>query len=117
MSGRVKAMLALGLLALAPACFAQYTLELTAVDFNTESYLNKPWIASLTAAGALSGTEKFQSNVWFMGVTYTAAQAYDAAGRLANGLISNPGSQIDYSFAIWNIFDAQSTDPAGGALV
>ncbi len=28
-------------------------------DFNTESYLNAPWLASMASAGALDGTEKF----------------------------------------------------------
>jgi hypothetical protein len=153
MSARITATLASGLLAFAPVCFAQYTLDLTGVgngtvadgvyvspyqgtiyqgsvltyagymicdDFNTESYLNQPWIASMTDAGNLNGTEKFQSNVTFMGNTYTAAQAYDAAAWLANGLvpggINNPISQVNYSFAIWNIFDGRSTDPEGGAL-
>jgi hypothetical protein len=88
-------------------------------DFNTESYLNSPWTATATNAGALNGTEKFASSVVFNGVTYTAQQAYNAAGWLANGLLgnlSNAATQTNYAFAIWNIFDGQTADPAGGAV-
>ena len=88
-------------------------------DFNTESYLNSPWTATMTSAGALDGTEKFGSSVMFGGTTYTAQQAYNAAGWLANGLLANLGNttlQTNYAFAIWDIFDGQNTDPAGGAL-
>jgi hypothetical protein len=151
MNGRVKALLGLGLLAFAPASFAQYNLDLTGVgngtvadgvyvtpyqgtvqgngvnfagymicdDFNTESYLNTPWTATMTNAGALNGTEKFGSPVNFMGTTYTAQQAYNAAGWLANGLLRNLNNttiQTNYAFAIWNIFDGQQTDPDGGAV-
>jgi hypothetical protein len=88
-------------------------------DFYTESSLNKPWNATMTSAGALNGTEKFGSSVVFMGTTYTAQQAYNAAGWLANGLLANlnnPTTQTNYAFAIWDIFDGQQTDPDGGAL-
>lgn len=54
----------------------------------------------------------------FDNYTYTAQQAYDAAGWLANGLLanlSNSSVQDNYSFAIWDLFDGQTTDPAGGA--
>jgi hypothetical protein len=54
----------------------------------------------------------------FGGITYTAQQAYNAAGWLANGLLanlSNTTSQINYSFAIWDLFDGQTTNPSGGA--
>jgi len=150
MHRRAKFSLGLGLLAAAPASFAQYSLELTGVgngtvadgvyvtpyqgtvsgngvnfsgymicdDFNTESYLNTPWTATSTAAGALDGSEKFNTSVMFGGTTYTAQQAYNAAGWLANGLLANLGNtntQINYAFAIWNIFDGQSTNPSGGA--
>ena len=86
-------------------------------DFNTESYLNSPWTATATDAGALNGTEKFGSSVLFDGVTYSAQQAYNAAGWLANGLLgnlSNSAVQTNYAFAIWDIFDGQNTDPSGG---
>src|SRR5579883_1983374 len=81
-------------------------------DFNTESYLNQPWNATSTSAGALDGTEKFPRSIFFDGVGYTGQQAYDAAGWLANGLVSpsvlgNPNSQVNYAFAIWDIFDGQ----------
>ncbi len=87
-------------------------------DFTTESYLNTPWNASSTAAGALNGSEKFNQSVMFGGSTYTAQQAYNAAGWLANGLLanlSNSTTQTNYAFAIWDLFDGQSTDPDGGA--
>ncbi len=140
------------MLAAAPACFAQYTLDLTGVgngtvadgvyvepyckapscrgpastysgymicdDFNTESYLNTPWNATTTTAGALNGSEKFGTSVMFGGNTYTAQQAYNAAGWLANGLLANLGNtttQTNYAFAIWDIFDGQTTNPSGGA--
>jgi hypothetical protein len=149
MNRRSKVLLGLGLLAVAPASFAQYSLDLTGVgngtvadgvyvspyqgtvsqganviysgymicdDFNTESYLNTPWTASTTAASALDGSEKFGSSIVFGGTTYTAQEAYNAAGWLANGLLanlSNTTSQINYSFAIWDLFDGQTTNPAG----
>jgi hypothetical protein len=153
MNGRVKsALIAFGLMAIAPASFAQtYNMNLTSVgngtvadgvyvspyvgtisgpgvnyagymicdDFTTESYLNSPWTATTTNAGSLNGTEKFGSSVVFNGVSYTAQQAYNAAGWLANGLLgnlSNSTTQTNYAFAIWNIFDGQNTDPSGGAL-
>jgi hypothetical protein len=151
MYGKLKVLLGLSLIAVAPAAFAQYTMNLTGVgngtvangvyvspyqgtitgngmsysgfmicdDFNTESYLNAPWVASMTNAGALDGTEKFPGTETFDGSPYSAQQAYNAAGWLANGLLNsanNPITQVDYSFAIWNIFDGQQTDPSGGAL-
>jgi hypothetical protein len=86
-------------------------------DFNTESYLNKPWSANETgAADALSGPVKFKTSL----TGYTAQQNYDAAAWLANqlvtpGVLGSPSTQISYSFAIWDIFDGQTTDPIGGA--
>jgi hypothetical protein len=151
MNSRAKVLLGLGLLAAAPASFAQYTLDLTGIgngtvadgvyvspyqgtvseganaiysgymicdDFNTESYLNMPWTATTTAASALDGSEKFGTSVMFGGTTYTAQQAYNAAGWLANGLLANlnnTATQINYSFAIWDLFDGQTTSPAGGS--
>jgi hypothetical protein len=88
-------------------------------DFYTDSYLNSSWSASMTNAGALDGTEKFPGTESFDGSTYSAQQAYNAAGWLANGLLnnlSNPNSQVNYSFAIWDVLDGQQTDPSGGAL-
>jgi len=151
MYGALKVLLGCSLIAVAPAAFAQYTMDLTSVgngtvangvyvspyvgtitgngmsysgyvicdDFYTDSYLNAPWSASTTSAGALDGTEKFPGTESFDGSTYSAQQAYNAVGWLANGLLSNlnnPNSQTNYSFAIWNIFDGQQTDPSGGAL-
>ncbi|HEY6618744.1 MAG TPA: hypothetical protein VIY68_04300 [Steroidobacteraceae bacterium] len=88
-------------------------------DFYTDSYLNSQWSASMTNAGALDGTEKFPGTETFDGSTYSAQQAYNAAGWLANGLLNNlndPNSQVNYSFAIWNVLDGQQTDPSGGAV-
>ena len=91
-------------------------------DFNSEAYLNTPWIATMSNAGALNGTQKFGeapgSTISFGGSSYTIQQAYNAAGWLANGLLanlSNTNVQTNYAFAIWDIFDGQSTDPNGGA--
>jgi hypothetical protein len=152
MYGKLKVLLGLSLIAVAPSAFAQYTLDLTGVgngtvadgvyvspyqgtistggsviysgymicdDFNTESYLNTPWNASMTNAGALNGTEKFPGSETFDGTTYSAQQAYNAAGWLANQLLNNPTgpNQVNYSFAIWNILDGQQVDPSGGALL
>lgn len=151
MYGKLKVLLGCSLIAVAPAAFAQYTIDLTGVgngtvadgvyvspyqgtitgngmsysgyiicdDFYTDSYLNSTWSASMTNAGALDGTEKFPSTVSFDGSTYSAQQAYDAAGWLANGLLANlsdTNSQVNYSFAIWNVLDGQQTDPSGGAV-
>lgn len=82
-------------------------------DFLTESYLNTPWIATSSSASAPSG-QKFGAVSG-----YTVQQTYDAAGWLANGLLQHPTnsqSQINYSFAIWDLFDGQTTDPSGGAI-
>jgi hypothetical protein len=152
MYGKLKVLLGLSLISVAPSAFAQYAMDLTGVgngtvadgvyvspyqgtisgnglnysgyvicdDFNTESYLNAPWVASMTSAGALNGTEKFGGTETFDGQTYTAQQAYNAAGYLANQLLSNlgdPTSQVNYSFAIWDIFDGQQTDPNGAGAV
>ena len=151
MYGKLKVILGCTLIAVTPAAFAQYTVDMTGVgngtvangvyvspyqgtitgngitytgymicdDFYTDSYLNAPWSASMTSAGALDGTEKFPGAEAFDGSTYSAQQAYNAAGWLANGLLNNlndPNSQVNYSFAIWNVFDGQQMDPSGGAL-
>src|SRR5579864_5139146 len=73
----------------------------------------------MTSAGALNGTELFKGTETVGGNTYTAQQAYDAAGWLANQLLSNPNgpNQVNYSFAIWDIFDGQQTDPNGAGGV
>jgi hypothetical protein len=152
MYGKLKVLLGLSLIAVAPGAFAQYTIDLTGVgngavadgvyvspyqgtitgngmsysgyiicdDFNTPSYLNSSWSATMTNAGGLNGSEKFGGTETFDGQTYTAQQAYNAAGWLANNLltnsnVNNPTSQVNYSFAIWDIFDGQQTDPNGGA--
>jgi hypothetical protein len=155
MSVNLKLLAGIGLLAVAPASFAQnYTMDLTSAgngtvadgvyvspyvgtisgpgmsyagfvicdDFNSEAYLNTPWIATMSNAGALNGTQKFGaapgSTISFGGSSYTIQQAYNAAGWLANGLLANLDNsnvQTNYAFAIWDIFDGQSTDPAGGA--
>jgi hypothetical protein len=151
MYGRLKVLLGCTLIAVAPAAFAQYSMDLTGVgngvvangvyvspyqatitgngitysgyvicdDFYTDSFLNSQWSASMTSAGALDGSEKFPTTESFNGNTYSAQQAYNAAGWLANGLLNNlsdPNTQVNYSFAIWNIFDGQQMDPSGGAL-
>jgi hypothetical protein len=155
MSVNIKVLVGVGLLAVAPASFAQnYSMDLTGVgngtvadgvyvspyvatisgpgmsysgfvicdDFNSEAYLNTPWIATMSSAGALNGTQKFGqapgSTISFGGSSYTIQQAYNAAGWLANGLLanlSNSNVQTNYAFAIWDLFDGQSTDPDGGA--
>ena len=128
MNRRAKVLLGLGLLAAAPACFAQYTLDLTGVgngtvadgvyvspyqgtvmqgtsvnfsgymicdDFNTESYLNTPWNATTTTAGALNGSEKFGSagSVMFSGNTYTPASLQ--CGRMARERPARQSGQHD----------------------
>jgi hypothetical protein len=95
-----------------------YTGFMVCDDFTTESHLNMPWSATTTNAGALNGSEKFASNVVFGGQSYSAQYAYDAAAWLANHLVQtltplNKTAQIDYSFAIWDLFDGQPTDPNG----
>ena len=151
MYGKLKVLVGCSLIAVTPAAFAQYTMDLNTVgngtvangvyvspyqgtitgngmsysgyvicdDFYTDSYLNSQWSASMTSAGSLNGTEKFPGTEIFDGSTYSAQQAYNAAGWLANGLLNNlndPNSQVNYSFAIWNVFDGQQMDPSGGAL-
>ncbi len=140
-------LVALTLLAFAPAGFTQVNMELTSVgtgtvadgvyvspyvgninggatysgymicdDFNTESSLYKTWSANETdAANALSGPVKWTTSL----TGYTVQQNYDAASWLANQLVTpavlgNSNAQISFSFAIWDIFDGQHTDPIGG---
>jgi hypothetical protein len=154
MSVRMKALLGFGLLAIAPLCNAQYTMELTGVgngtvantpiggvyvspyvgtisgpgvsysgyvicdDFMTDSSLNSPWQATTTSASALNGSERFGSSIMFDGTSYSAQQAYNAAGWLANRLLLNLDggtAQENYAFAIWDLFDGQTINPGGGA--
>jgi hypothetical protein len=95
-------------------------------DFNTNSYLDSPFSATETNANSLNGTEKFgnvqytdpngDGKLWSAGKVFTAAQDYDAVAWLANQLLANPSVnnpsspvQAEYSFAIWDIFDGQTT--------
>jgi len=101
-------------------------------DYNTESYLDSPWSATETNAASLNGSEKFGSveytdpngdpSHFAAGKTFTAQQDYDAVAWLANQLLAsqnvdNPNSpvQTEYSFAIWDIFDGQTTGGSGTA--
>jgi len=98
-----------------------YSGYLICDDFNTESYLDTPWFATATNAGNLNGTEKFTGP--------TSAENYDSAAWLATQLIygsslennknepnvTDQAAQINYSFAIWDIFDGLNLDPLGGA--
>jgi len=86
-------------------------------DFNTESTLNDPWSATATSAANLNGTEKFTAT----STGYTVQQNYDAVAWLANQLllasnVDNATAQVNYSFAIWDIFDGQTTNPDGNSL-
>ncbi len=101
-----------------------YTGYMICDDFNTESYLDTPWSAGSTNAGALNGDQKFTASTYVDPFsttnTVTDQQAYDAVAWLANGLLSasnvtNPTAQTNYSFAIWDIFDGEAIDPSGGA--
>src|SRR5277367_5691196 len=111
MSVNLKVFVGVGLLAIAPASFAQnYSMDLTGVgngtvadgvyvspyvgtisgpgmsyagfvicdDFNSEAYLNTPWIATMANAGAIDGNQQFDktpgSTVSFDGSTYTMQQ-------------------------------------------
>ncbi len=101
-------------------------------DFNTDSSLDTPWSATETSAASLNGGEKFGSvqytdpngdgKLWKAGHAFNAAQDYDAVAWLANQLLSNPNVnnpnspvQAQYSFAIWDIFDGQTTGGAASA--
>lgn len=93
-------------------------------DFNTESYLNTPWQATAASSnGLLNGSEKFVGNgsVMFDGNSYTAQQAYNAAAWLAvqlvqPGNVTNAGAQVNYGFAIWNIFDGFQANTSASVL-
>jgi hypothetical protein len=97
-------------------------------DYNTESYLDTPWSATATNAASLNGSEKFGSvqykdpngdgNLWSAGKVFTAQQDYDAVAWLANQLIADPtANQAELSFAIWDIFDGQTTGGSATAGV
>lgn len=87
-------------------------------DFNTDSYLDHPWSATETNAGALNGTEKFKGETYTVGGhTYDTQQMYDAAGWLVNDLLEpsnvhNHSAQGDISFAIWDIMDGKAANGA-----
>jgi hypothetical protein len=86
-------------------------------DFTHDSTVGTPWSVTMTNAGALDGGERFGGTETFDGTVYTAQQAYNAAGWLANGLIANynTSNQANYAFAIWNLFDGQmATNGTGG---
>jgi hypothetical protein len=90
-------------------------------DFNTEPYLESPWMATATNALSPNGTEKFTSP--------TARENYDAVAWLATQLIygsslenyrnepdvADQTAQTNYSLAIWDITDGLGLDPLGGA--
>jgi len=93
-----------------------YTGYVICDDFTTDSFLNSPWTA--TASTAASGGKFNGSTFTFGGSTYNSQQMYNAVAYLANGLLgslSSPTTQTNYSFAIWDIMDGQTTDPDGGA--
>lgn len=97
-----------------------YTGFMICDDFNTEAQLNTPWNVTTTNAGSLNGSEKF-STVVFGGSTQTA---YEVAAWLATQLVQpstlapgNSASQINLSFAIWDIFDGQTGGPNGQAPI
>lgn len=86
-------------------------------DYTTESTLYTPWTASATNAGSLDGSEKFTTS----SSGHSVQENYDAVAWLANRLllasnVNNAAAQINYSFAIWDIFDGATTDPGGAAL-
>jgi hypothetical protein len=90
-----------------------YSGYLICDDFNTESIVGNSWSATETSAGNLNGTEKFAGETYTPvagGTTYTTAQMYDAVAWLATQLVSasnvsDPTSQGNLSFAIWDIMD------------
>lgn len=89
-----------------------YTGYLICDDFNTDSTLNSPWTA--TASTAASGGKFNGSTFTIGGSTYSSQQMYGAVAYLATQLLGNLGNaqlQTDYSFAIWDIMDGQSTNP------
>jgi len=93
-----------------------YTGYMICDDYTTQSFLNTPWKVSATNAGALNGTQKNTARTTGYSAGYTVQQDYDAVAWLANQLllsqnVTNPTEQIDYSFAIWDIFDGYQTDP------
>ncbi len=91
-----------------------YSGYLICDDFNTESFLDKPWQATGTDAGALNGSEKFAGETYMVGgKTYDTAQMYNAVAWLANDLllpgnVNKPATQGTISFAIWDIMDGST---------
>ena len=94
-------------------------------DFNTESYLNTPWTATQSSTGGvLNGAEKFGAvSLMFGGTQYdfTAQQAYNAASWLATqlvqpGNVTDPTTQVNDGFAIWNIFDNNNASSSAAVL-
>jgi hypothetical protein len=98
-----------------------YTGYMICDDFTTDSSLNSPWTATATTAASRNG--KFQGETYTVaglngGQPFNSQQMYDAVSFLATKLLanlSNQNLQTDYSFAIWDIMDGQTTDPSGGA--
>ena len=91
-------------------------------DFDTESYLSDPFNVTSTNAGNLNGSEKFKSPLTTgPSAGYTVQQNYNAVAWLANQLllpsnVTNSVAQTNYSFAIWDIMDGNTTDPDGSAI-
>jgi hypothetical protein len=100
-------------------------------DFADEAYLDSPWSATATNAGAVTAasnvvftggyTDPNSGIDWSAGTKFSDTQAYNAVAWLANLLVSpstlgNPTTQTNISFAIWDIMDnGLFADPDGGA--
>ena len=91
-------------------------------DFADDSFVPEQWTAYVTSLSTLtSSTDTYLKwgttgpvtgsdtvNSWSL----TQTQAYDAAAVLAIGIISSTGDvtlQQEYSFALWELFDSNST--------
>jgi hypothetical protein len=141
MSRTFRHLVALGLLAAAPASFASVMMDLTGVgngtnyggvydspydisinglasmllscdDFATEINIGSTWTAMTENAASVDGSVKFSTPY----SPYTLQQTYSAAAWIATQLVTpaimgNTNPQIDYSLALWELFDPTLSGP------
>ena len=97
------------------------SMLLSCDDFATEISVGDSWSALAENAGAVDSGVKFSSGPFYGGnslqTTYSAA-AWLATQLVAPAVMGNSNSQIDYSLALWELFDPTLEGPItfGGSL-
>lgn len=81
-------------------------------DFATEIGVGSTWTAMTESAGSVNSGVKFSTGY----ESYTLQQTYSAAAWIATQLVTpavmnNQNEQIDYSLALWELFDPTLSGP------